>query len=68
MNVLIFIQSGKIPFFTSLANLFKKKNFKVTFSVNNNINYRNLLFFLKKVGDNFPIIIEQNFKKKKLIF
>jgi hypothetical protein len=66
MNVLIFIQSGKIPFFTSLANLFKKKNFKVTFSVNNNINYRNLLFFLKKVGDNFPIIIEQNFKKKKI--
>ena len=48
MNIVIFLQSGKIPFFTLIANLLKNKKFKVIFSVNNNINYRNLLFFLKK--------------------
>ena len=65
MNIVIFLQSGKIPFFTLIANLLKNKKFKVIFSVNNNINYRNLLFFLKKRNNDFPILIETNFKKKK---
>ena len=59
MNVLIFLQSGKYPFFSLLAELLKKK-FKISFSVNNKITYRNLKFFLEKRKKIFKLI----FKKK----
>ena len=59
MNVLIFLQSGKIPFFSLLAELLEKKKFKISFSVNNKVTYRNLKFFLEKRKKNFQIDIQE---------
>ena len=59
MNILIFLQSGKIPFFSLLAELLEKKKFKIFFSINNKIMYRNLKFFLEKRKKNFKIVIQE---------
>lgn len=63
MKILIYLQSGKIPFLTSLYSLLEKKNFKINFLVNNKVNYRNLLFFLNKnkIKKNYKVSIQKNY-------
>ena len=58
MNVLIFLQSGKIPFFI-IGRILENKKFKISFSVNNKVTYRNLKYFLDKRKKNFQIDIQE---------
>ena len=63
MKILICLQSGKIPFLTSLYSLLEKKKFKINFLANNKVNYGNLFFFLnkKKIKKNYKVFIKNNY-------
>lgn len=63
MKILIWLQSGKIPFLVSLYSFLEQKKFKINFLVDNKINYRNLIFYLNKknIKKNCKVSVQKKF-------
>tara|TARA_B100000674_G_C37962968_1_gene973065 strand:- start:1957 stop:3426 length:1470 start_codon:yes stop_codon:yes gene_type:complete len=64
MKILIWLQSGKIPFFSELYKILKKKGHDIKFIARDKIIEKNIKFFLKDQPD----ISKSIFVEKKKIF